>query len=55
MVITPARFEDEMRKLDANLDVVGAIELMKATLRSLGYEAGVRIFEEGVQNENRTD
>lgn len=55
MIITPAVFEDEMRKLDANFNVVGAIELMKATLRSLGYEVGIRIFEEGVQNEDRTD
>ena len=55
MIITPAKFEDEMRRIDADFDPIAAIELMKATLRSMGYEAGVRIFEEGVQNEDRAD
>ena len=55
MIITPARFEDEMRRIDADLDPIAAIELMKETLRSLGYEAGIRIFEDGVQNEDRAD
>ena len=55
MIITPAKFEDEMRRIDADFDPIAAIELMKATLRSMGYEAGVRIFEEGDKHEDRAD
>lgn len=43
MIITPAKFEDMMRQQKTP---VGAILLMEETLRSLGYDAGIRIYEE---------
>lgn len=51
MIITPAVFEDMMRKQETP---TGALLLMEETLRSLGYEAGIRIFEE-TDYENRND
>lgn len=51
MIITPAVFEDRMRKQETP---TGALLLMEETLRSLGYEAGIRIFEE-TDYENRND
>ena len=50
--MTPAEFEDKMRIIlrddDNDLEMfhVRADELMCEVLRGLGYEAGVKIFEE---------
>lgn len=55
MIITPAKFEDEMRRIAERRDMSGAIALMLTTLRSMGYEAGVRIFEEEDKHEDRAD
>lgn len=43
MIITPAIFEDRMRAVG---DPAEAVALMAETLRSLGYGAGIKIFEE---------
>lgn len=51
MIITPARFEDEMYKIvrsgkskvEQSLD---AIALMIDTLESMGYERGIAVFKE---------
>ena len=49
MIITPARFEDEMKRINETAD--GEVErhkkadaLMCATLVSLGYATGVKVF-----------
>ena len=47
MLITPAKFEDEMRKQETP---TGAVLLMEEVLKSLGYEAGIRVYEEMVQD-----
>lgn len=47
--VTPAEFEDEMKKLANMVDMeashVAADELMCKVLVAHGYEAGVKIFE----------
>lgn len=51
MIITPARFEDEMRKIVRSnttqaQQVLDAVDLMLETLDSLGYERGILLFRE---------
>jgi len=41
MIITPAQFEDEMKK---KTTLEEAVALMADTLDSLGYAAGLKIF-----------
>lgn len=56
MIITPARFEDEVNKvLNDNNRNKGhdLMMLMFETLDSLGYGAGIQILK-GVHNGNRT-
>jgi len=47
--VTPAEFEDEMKKIantdDPETSHVAADELMRKVLIAHGYEAGVKIFE----------
>ena len=49
LYVTPAEFEDEMKKIantdDSETSHVAADELMCKVLVSHGYEAGVKIFE----------
>ena len=49
MVITPAAFEDEMKKKKT---LEEAMVLMVDTLDSLGYAAGLNIFLEMKDNDN---
>ena len=51
-MITPAIFEDEMRKATRYDD---AVILMIHTLESIGYAAGTQIFRDRMTNDNRTD
>lgn len=51
MIITPARFEDEMRKIVRSnttqaQQVLDAVDLMLETLDSLGYARGIALFKE---------
>lgn len=51
MIITPARFEDEMHKIVSSGESKArqtddAIELMLNTLESMGYGRGVAIFKD---------
>ena len=51
MIITPARFEDEMHKIVQSnrtqaQKTLDAIALMLDTLESLGYERGIAKFKE---------
>jgi uncharacterized protein (DUF169 family) len=51
MIITPARFEDEMNKIVTSKmpkarQTDDAIELMLNTLESMGYGRGVAIFKD---------
>ena len=54
MIITPAKFEDEVNKIvDNKAEVVlkKSVELMAETLASLGYEAGVdKIMDALIEN-----
>lgn len=52
IMITPAEFEDQMRKISSEVDFVGreasrkeAEELMCKVLKDNGYVSGVKIFE----------
>lgn len=49
-MLTPAKFEDEMKKLMETKDLEGrhkaADELMCKALSDNGYEVGVKVFEE---------
>lgn len=50
MIITPARFEDEMKRIfdgdyDGNRAREESDQLMRDTLRSMGYDAGIKILE----------
>ena len=49
LYVTPAEFEDEMKKIadtdDPETSHVAADELMCKVLVAHGYEAGVKIFE----------
>ena len=42
MIITPAKFEDSMRETKSAAE---SIVLMLYTLKSMGYGAGINIFE----------
>ena len=55
MIITPARFEDEVNKIMNGTSNKGhdLMVLMFDTLESLGYGAGIRMLKE-VHNGNRT-
>lgn len=55
MIITPARFEDEVNKIMNGNNNKGhdLMVLMFDTLESLGYGAGIRMLKE-VHNGNRT-
>ena len=55
MIITPARFEDEVNKIMNGNSNKGhdLMVLMFDTLESLGYGAGIRMLKE-VHNGNRT-
>lgn len=50
MIITPAKFEDEMHRISKLTDPESIAmefeELCCSTLKSLGYDAGIRIYEE---------
>ena len=51
MIITPARFEDEMQKIVKSDKTIArqadeAIDLMLNTLESMGYGRGVAIFKD---------
>lgn len=49
MIITPAKFEDEMQRIaqfeSKDAACIEADDLICKTLSSLGYDAGIRIFE----------
>lgn len=52
IMITPAEFEDQMRKISSEVDFIGreashkeAEELMCKVLKDNGYVSGVKIFE----------
>lgn len=52
MIITPAKFEDEMHRI-SEMTSPEAIamefeELCCETLKSLGYDAGIRIYDEQI-------
>lgn len=51
MIITPAKFEDEMK---ATKSMTDAVALMLKTLESMGYEAGVSAwFDKFVQDKKQ--
>ena len=53
-MITPAEFEDRMKKISSEEDEVNryqeAMLLMCDTLRCNGYEAGLNVFKEMTKN-----
>lgn len=49
MIITPAKFEDEMKEAGSFED---GVALMIQVLESLGYRSGLNIFLEMKDNDN---
>lgn len=54
MIITPARFEDAVRKIidtpDSWSQVAQLQEAMLETLESMGYEAGTKLIRDWTEN-----
>ena len=59
MIITPARFEDEMKKITSSVEgepqkILRVVDLMLDTLDSLGYGAGIKLFRSEDKDDDRT-
>ena len=50
MIITPAKFEDEMNKAES---IEEGIAIMVQVLDSLGYRAGLNIFGEFLEQKQK--
>ena len=59
MIITPARFEDEMKKITSSVEgepqkILRVVDLMLDTLDSLGYGEGIKLFRSEDKDDDRT-